>query len=116
MRRLVELPHVDLGVADSELLGQLRSPAPEVGEEGSVDRESTSTALGFGGISAQGPLRDRLPREGAPELVPVIDVLAEAERELWVQPGLRSLDARWVAAVVDPQILEVGQDGDRRSR
>lgn len=46
----------------------------------------------------------------------MIGVLAEAERELGVQPRLRSIDVRWVAAVVDPQILEVRQDGDHRSR
>ncbi len=108
---VVQVALAESGVAQGDVVRQQVAPALDLGQEGVVHLGGAALACGGFGVLVEGAFEDGLVGEDGGNLVPLGGILAVGEQH--DAPGggfvgLVGLDA----AVVDGELLEIGQDGE----
>ena len=111
LHRVVELALRQAGVAQGDIARQQVTPALDLGQEGRVHLGGAALGALRLDVSVEGALQDGLATEDAGDLVPALGILPigdvdDAGRGRLV--GFVGLDA----AVVDRELLEVGEDAE----
>lgn len=109
---VVEVAHGEVGVAQGEVAGQQVAPALDLGEKGVVHLGGAALLLGGVGILVEGALEHGLAGEDGSDLVPLLSVFLVAAQEGAGLGGFVALVGA-DAGIVNRQLLEVGEHGER---
>ena len=109
----VEFVHGEAAVAQGDVACQAQPPALYLREEFPVNLRCAALALRGFDVLVEGALLDGLLREGVGDFVPAFGVVAPGQVE-YARDGGLVVFARGYAAVIDGELLEVGQDGERQ--
>jgi hypothetical protein len=102
----------EVGIAQGQVAGEHHAPVFDLLQEGGIDGGGAAFGLVGLGELIERSFEDGLAGEGAGDVVPVVGIIFIAQIQDAGDAGLVGV-GRFDAAIVDSELLEVGEDRQR---